>query len=259
MMNIYSFGQGQAIIFIHGLVGNHNAFRKEMAELSTDYHVLSYDLLGHGEDRGVEVSFTLEDLLQQLHQVFQKSGIEQAHLCSLCFSSYIANAYAYRYPTKVLSLMHIGGHYNNPSPLFDTFQSIGDIQSLPYEEWIYQIATKINWNSPYAEESIEIFTQYARKIHPSVLKQAFQIRLQSDIKELLKEIKHPVMWIMGEYDYLYKSAIYDLHQIVPHVHYVEVPSAGHVVQAYQSRLLIDIYKQFLSKIQIKGDMVVRSI
>jgi pimeloyl-ACP methyl ester carboxylesterase len=246
-MQIYSSGQGQTIIFLHGLVGNHNAFRKEMDELSTDYHVVTYDLLGHGEDRGVEASFTLENLLQQLDQVFQQSGIEQAHLCSLCFSSYIANAYAYRYPTKVLSLTHIGGHYNNPSPLFDTFQLLWDTQSLPYEQWINQIASRINWKSPFAKESIEIFTQYAKKMHPSILKQAFQIRLQLDIKRILREIQHPVLWIMGEYDYLYKSAIYDLHQVIPHVHYVEIPNAGHVVQAYQSRLFVDIYKQFLQK------------
>lgn len=152
-MQIYSFGQGQSIIFLHGLVGNHNAFRKEMDELSKDYHVITYDLLGHGGDRGEEVPFTLEVLLQQLDQVFEKSGIEQAHLCSLCFSSYIMNAYAQRYPNKVLSLTNIGGHYNNPSPLFDTFQTLWDTQFLQYEQWIYQIATQINWNSPYAYPS----------------------------------------------------------------------------------------------------------
>lgn len=255
MMEIYSFGQGEPIIFLHGMVGDHNAFRKEMADLSSEYEVITYDLLGHGEDRGVELTFTLETLQQQLDYVYMKCGIEQAHLCSLSFGSYIVNAYAQHYPNKVLSITNVGGYFNNSSPLFDIFKYIWDTQDLPYEDWIDLIANQINSTNPYAKESIEIFSKYARRVHSTILKQTFQICLQTDMKSILRGIKQPVLWIMGEDDNLFKSSIYDLQKLIPHVIYKEIPKAGHVVQVNQSRSFIDIFRKFIKHRQLWNSFV----
>ncbi len=249
-MNITSQGNGEPIIFLHGLVGNQHVFKNEAKKLSADYQTVTYNYLGHGSDLGTAIDFTIENLVNQLLTVFKKAKITKAHFCALSFGCYIAHAFEAQYPDKVLSICNIGGHYNNSSFLFDQFQHSLNEPIDDYFIWLEHYAEKVKPNTkqmpnPYNLKSKEIFLQYGLLLHPSIIKQSLHIRLQYDLKSVLKKYQKPLLWVSGEYDSLYRSCTYDLADVIPHVQYVEIPDAGHLVHLNQSALFLQQYKQFL--------------
>ena len=242
----------ETIIFIHGLVGNHRAFKKEYKFFSPSYNIITYDLLGHGEDKGQAIDFSLERLVQQLSEIYEREGVQQAHICALSYGCYISTIFAHTYPEKVLSLCHIGGHYNNPSMLFDVFQKFWEKREDEYSSWLYQYANTIFPSSirkvnPFAVISKNIYYRFGLQLHPSLIVESVRNRLEFDLKSQLRELTQPVLWVMGEHDHLYKSCLFDLKSILPNVLYKEIPLAGHAANLFRPHYFHDLYSQFLKK------------
>lgn len=255
-MNITSLGHGEPIVFLHGLVGNQHVFKNVVPELKKQYQTITYDYLGHGTDIGEEIEFTIENLVAQLLYVFKTENIDKAHLCALSFGSYIAHAFADQYPGKVISICNIGGHYNNDSFLFDQFRLSYEESLDNYPQWLENYAKRVKLDTtempnPYNRKSKEIFMKYGLLMHPTVIKQSLEIRLYYDLKSVLKRYKKPVLWISGEYDFLYRTCTYDLLEILPHVQYVEIPEAGHLVHLNQPEKFLYEYKRFLNNLKQK--------
>ncbi|MFD2507633.1 alpha/beta fold hydrolase [Halalkalibacter alkalisediminis] len=80
--------------------------------------------------------------------------------------------------------------------------------------------------------------KYGLLMHPSIIKQSLEIRLQYDLKSVLTKFQKPIFWLSGEYDFLYRSCTYVLLEIIPHVQYVEIQNAGHLVHLNQSELFL---------------------
>ncbi|MEC2713675.1 alpha/beta hydrolase, partial [Bacillus cereus] len=76
--NIHS--EKETIIFIHGLVGNRRAFKKEQKRFSSSYNIITYDLLGHGDDKGKAIDFSLQRLVDQLLNLYEQEDIKKAHI-----------------------------------------------------------------------------------------------------------------------------------------------------------------------------------
>ena len=72
--NIHS--EKETIIFIHGLVGNRRAFKRNKT-FSSSYNIITYDLLGHGDDKGEAIDFSLQRLVDQLLNLYEQEGIKK--------------------------------------------------------------------------------------------------------------------------------------------------------------------------------------
>ncbi|WP_227939549.1 alpha/beta fold hydrolase [Alkalihalobacillus deserti] len=99
----------ETIIFLHGMVGNKNAFKKEIEKLKDQYLCIAYDFYDPN-DLAVEGVLSLDLLVEQLYSKYVKAGIEQAHLCTLSFGSIVAMAFANKYPNMVTSMTFVGGY-----------------------------------------------------------------------------------------------------------------------------------------------------
>ncbi|MDE3840117.1 alpha/beta hydrolase [Bacillus methanolicus] len=243
----------EKIVFIHGLTGRKRAFHKEIDYFSQAYHTYAYDLLGHGEDRGKPVEFTLDNLVEQLEILFDQEGIEKAHICSLSYGCYPATIFANKWKENVLSLCYIGGHYNSPSPLFAVFQHYWDTSSENYSTWLKNYARdlfpKEGVVDPYSLVSSKVYYKYGLELDKGILKEAIGHRLFYDLRRDLKNINVPVLWVMGDHDFLYKSSIADLKKVIPHVQYKEIPHAGHTANLFRPKSFKKIYEDFLNGIQ----------
>jgi pimeloyl-ACP methyl ester carboxylesterase len=249
-MNIVQAGAGETIIFIHGLVGNQKVFRHQFSYFSKKYHVVSYDYIGHGENSR-DVAFTLDNLVEELKVVYEKAGVEKAHLCSVSFGCYIASNYAAKYPEQVLSLCQIGGSYNNPSPLIDVFSMLWKRKNMEYSSWVRLFAESIIPFDPSITDSIsiksrDIFIENAMQMDPNILKETCRLRISYDMKKIIRNIYQPMMWVMGEFDYLYKTCLYDLTRLAPQIQYIDLPEAGHVAHVFQPDIFQEIYANFLT-------------
>lgn len=239
----------ETIIFIHGLTGTTQAFKKQMEYFSDHFYTFSYSLLGHGEDRGQFVDFTLENLVRQLEDLYIQKELQDAHICSLSYGCYPSTIFAKKWPEKVKSLCYIGGHYNSSSLLFSIFKVYWKKRHEKYSDWLRQyshdIYPKGGMLDPYAAISRKIYYKYGLELDESILKRAVDHRLTYDLRSDIRKLKVPVLWVMGEHDRLYKTSLYDLNTLLPHVVYKEIKHAGHAANLFRPNCFSDLYAEFL--------------
>ncbi|MBS2971005.1 alpha/beta hydrolase [Metabacillus sp. KIGAM252] len=237
------------IVFIHGLTGSRRAFKKQIDYFSRKYNTYAYDLLGHGEDRGKKTDFSLDGLVAQLEELYEREGIEKAHLCSISYGCYPSTIFASKYKEKVSSLCYIGGHYNSDSPLTYVLQHFHDNRYNDYPDWLRRYSKDLFPKSgvvdPYALISTKLYYKYGLELHEDVLKKAIEHRLDYDLKADLKQVGVPVLWIMGDHDNLFKSSITDLDEVIPHAFYKEIPHTGHAANMFRPFAFRRMYAEFL--------------
>ncbi|WP_336769673.1 alpha/beta hydrolase [Bacillus bombysepticus] len=243
--------QKQNIIFLHGITGNRNAFQKEYEYLKDTYNCLWYDFPGYGDDTlGEDLPFSLDILVEQLNNEYTKAGVESAHICTLSFGCLPALAFAYKYPEKVDSLTFSGGYCNVPSQ-FQTnltylLESRGEYTDL---DWVKQYGILQNPNNKAIHEDCEaIFFRYGSMLHPNVFEKAVRIQIEFDSENTIKAIKCPILWVMGEYDNLYKGTLYKVKEWAPHVILKELKGAGHVAHIHEPVQFMEEYENFLGEI-----------
>jgi len=244
------------IIFLHGIVGNKNAFKREIEKLKDCYHCIAYDFY-NPEDLGGEGSLSLDLLVDQLYRKFVSGGIQQAHLCTLSFGCIVAKAFACKYPQMVISMTFVGGYCCKvPSQFQTNLSHVLDVKpEFDYTAWLTYYASKLNPNvAAIAEDSESIFLTYALQVHPNVLERAMRIQLEFDSSTALSQLKQPILWVMGEYDDLYKSTLTNLKQILPHVEYKEMKRAGHVAHIHQHEPFMCSFQSFLMRNNRKSEI-----
>ena len=97
-------GNGPPLFLIHGIGAARDTWRKALPILTPHFTVVTYDLRGHGASPMPDGEFGLEELVNDLERVRERTGFEQAHFAGHSLGGMIGPAYARRYPERVLSL-----------------------------------------------------------------------------------------------------------------------------------------------------------
>lgn len=97
-------GEGSPLFLIHGIGAARDTWRFMTDRLARHHTVVSYDLRGHGASPQPDGPFELDDLVDDLERVRERTGIEQAHFAGHSLGGMIGPAYARRHPDRVLSL-----------------------------------------------------------------------------------------------------------------------------------------------------------
>ena len=97
-------GAGPPLFLIHGIGAARDAWRFMVPSLRKHFTVISYDLRGHGTSPLPNGEFGLDELVADLEQLRQRTGIEKAHFAGHSLGGQIGPAYARAYPDRVLSL-----------------------------------------------------------------------------------------------------------------------------------------------------------
>ena len=97
-------GSGPPLFLIHGIGAARNTWRFALPELTPHYTVVTYDLRGHGDSPKPTPDFWLDELVNDLEQVRERTGFQKAHFAGHSLGGMIGPAYARKHPDRVLSL-----------------------------------------------------------------------------------------------------------------------------------------------------------
>lgn len=104
-------GEGETVLFIHGLGQAMYTFRRNVLELAKHCHVVSIDLIGHGLSSCTECDYTIADFSKLIAEFMDAMNIEKATLVGFSTGAMIALDVAENYPdlVKRLVLLSPGG------------------------------------------------------------------------------------------------------------------------------------------------------
>src|ERR1700734_4092838 len=73
-------GDGPALVMVHGTGGHLEAYARNVRALSENFHVVLYDMIGHGYTDKPDRPYTIDVMSDHLIAVLDALGIERAHL-----------------------------------------------------------------------------------------------------------------------------------------------------------------------------------
>lgn len=127
-------GQGQPIVFLHGIPDSWFMWHHQMAALSPQYHCIAVDLKGYGQSCKEVGDYRHEGAGEQLFAMLSKIGIDNFFLCTHDRGTVQGDFLAANHPENVLGYARTEQHlyHFNPvlAPQFELFRDAAYNRSL---------------------------------------------------------------------------------------------------------------------------------
>ena len=255
--------QKPKLVFLHGLLGSGNNWRKITTSLKDDYHMLIFDQRGHGRSFQPEYGYAPEDYAGDLHKILEELGWNRIHLVGHSMGGRNALAYAHRYPETLISLTieDIG-----PTSDRDNVDKIERLLGLVPTPFTGRNEAREFFENDFPKRLMgnERATTLANYFYTNIAEQpdgsfSWRFSLDGVLKSLaegrakdrwdeVEQLKGPVLWIRGEHSEDLTREVFD--QVLkrnPKIQGVEVKDSGHWVHFDQVEEFTQILSDFLSK------------
>ncbi len=222
------------LIFIHGFPFNKSMWNIQLEALKDNYHVISYDVRGHGNSDAGNVDFSIELFVNDLICLMDILKIEKAVLCGLSMGGYISLNAISTFPERFDALI-----------LSDT-HCIADTQETKGKRRIAIENIRKSGVEKYADESIknlfahESFITRKKEIadvremiiktsEQSLCNTLLALSMRKETCSKLKKIKVPVLIMAGKEDKLTPPAAAQLmHEKIKDSFLNIIEHAGHL-------------------------------
>jgi proline iminopeptidase len=163
-----SYGQSQnpIIIFIHGgPSGNSTLFEATTAQKSAErgFYVIVYDRRGEGRSIDTTATFTYQEAIDDLNQIFKKYKIKKANLLAHSFGGLVATLFTEKHPEKVKSLILAGALVSQQETYDHIIKTTKDIYKVKNDTLmfskVYEIETLNKNSAEYRKECFEMASQ----------------------------------------------------------------------------------------------------
>jgi pimeloyl-ACP methyl ester carboxylesterase len=98
-------GDGEAVVLIHGLGANLAFWFMTIGRhLAQRYHVITYDLRGHGASSITPRGYALPNMVEDLNVLLDHLGVQRAHVVGHSFGARVALTFAINSPQRLQTL-----------------------------------------------------------------------------------------------------------------------------------------------------------
>lgn len=254
-------GVGLPVIFLHAFPLNRQMWAGELQALLAEqrYRLIALDWRGFGESEITAstpkpVISTMALLADDLAELMDSLGIQQAVLCGLSMGGYVAFAFARHYPQRLRGLI-----------LADTRPGADTPEAQANRENVALLAERQGTVAIADLQLPRLISDYTRQHHPEVERRVRQLidsatpqgiaaasrgmAVRADSTELLAQITCPTLVIVGEEDALTPPQVArDYAAQIPGAQFVSIPHAGHLSNLEQPRAFIQAVGQFLASL-----------
>lgn len=189
-----------AILFIHPAFADHRAFDEQVSFFSTDYKVITMDLLGHGLSQGFKTKEKIHDTYKHIDEILANENIQKIHLVGVSVGALMAQDFANKYPEKIASLSSLGGYdINNYDSSIEKAQRKEQIGFMLKALFSIKLFSKSN-------SEISAYTEQAQKqfYRMNMLFKRRSFAYMTSLGRIMNQNKSmpafPILIIYGEHD-----------------------------------------------------------
>lgn len=190
-VNYECAGEGSAIILLHGWGQNIEMMKPIADHLKSNFKVYSLDFPGFGQSSEPLIPWGVSDYADMLREFIVKLDIERPIILGHSFGCRVAIHYANKYPVNRLLLTGAAGLKSKRGISYYTrtytFKALKNLCKLP------------GFNQ-YKEALQNHFGSTDYKNTTGVMRETFVKVVNDDVKDLIPNIKVPVLLIFGEND-----------------------------------------------------------
>ena len=193
------------IIFIHGFPLNKSMWNKQMEALKANYHVIAYDIRGHGNSDVGNEDFTIDLFVNDLLNLMNALKIEKTILCGLSMGGYIALNAIENFPERfdALILSDTNCISDSPEAKEKRMKAIESIRENGMEKYADESLKKL-----FAQESFttnvgqiaEVQEMIVKTSRYSIYNTLHALSEREETCSQLPEIMVPVLIMVGSED-----------------------------------------------------------
>ena len=98
-------GSGFPLFLMHGTGGHAEAYSRNIAAHAEHFHVIAYDMVGHGYTDAPDIDYDEQAYVDHLHSLMDAMEIQAAHLSGESLGGSVAAWFALQYPERVGKLV----------------------------------------------------------------------------------------------------------------------------------------------------------
>jgi pimeloyl-ACP methyl ester carboxylesterase len=229
-MSFRSRGDGETIVFLHGLLGSSKSWAFQFDHFSRNFRMIAWDAPGYGQSEMVSAS--IGAFVEALREFVANIGQPKVSLVGHSMGGTVAACFAATFPEMVsrlvLSCSHAG--YGDPetAPMPAKFErrmrELGEIGPIAYG---------MNRARDLLPDSVSpgVFDYAAEVVSetkPEGLRRATRMLQCADNRRLLPKLEIPILVLTGERDTDVRPKLKaDLLKLAPVTRHVEMPNLGH--------------------------------
>ncbi len=223
-------GAGSDMILIHGKGYSKENMDRLFNHYRTEYHVISYDVRGHGESDKPPV-FTLEDDVADLAALIDVMHLVKPVVIGFSMGSYITLRTAEEHPDLFSKIVLIGTKGGGATSSTQKIEQDAKTQGMSKEQITQQIIRKV-----FAPQvTFDEIAAFDKEIQSSVkLTSAQQDSITKslqdfDLLSLANRVTIPALVLTGEYDGINPPAEgKKVADALPNAKFEIIPNAGHI-------------------------------
>lgn len=249
-------GQGEAIIFAHGLFVDHSIFELQVESLKNNYTCYSFDLPGHGKSTFNPKGWTLDDIAEDFKQFIIDKDINKPTLVGLSQGGMVFMRLAAENPELIGRLVLVGSSHLAEYPdrislwkeRIDTFRNgdkneidamiIGIQQAIVGKDFIE--------NHPVLREK-ELQVMKSNDQQAMIPATEAAVINRTDVGDKLEKITCPTLIVVGTEDHATPIEIAkEMESKIQNALLAIIPKAGHHAPIEAAQLFTDELTRFLN-------------
>ena len=256
--NIYfeAYGNGPAIVFAHGLGGNHLSWWQQVAHFGRRYTCISFAHRGFAPSSAVPGAGAPDSYVDDLEALIAELGLQDVRLVAQSMGGWTCLEYALHHPAKVKALvlactsgaLDPGGAPGFGKAGFDAWMKrAGEMNAAMESRGVLAAG-----GERFAREQPALALLYRQiyQLNSDEFRAAVRGRiraLRNQPPTLLAKLPFPVLFLNGEEDSVFPSpAGPGLAAFAPKGRHISVPKAGHSVYFERAAEFNRIVEEFLT-------------
>jgi len=248
--------EGPWIALSHSLACNLHMWDEEMDVLTKKFKVLRFDTRGHGQSGAPPGDYTLEQMADDVKGLFDALGITQTHFVGLSMGGMIGQTFALKYPGVLQSLILADTTSRRPP---NAEQMWGERVAIARAQGMAGVldTTLARWfTEPYRNTRKDVMVRIGAQILSTPVdgfSGCCAAIARVDTLDRLKEIKCPVLIIVGEEDHgTPPEMARAIHANLPSSKLKIIQSAAHLSNVEQAQVFNDAIVGFLTRVAVQG-------
>ncbi len=251
-INLYyeEHGDGQPLIFIHGLGSSTHDWEFQVPEFSKSYQVIAFDLRGHGQSDKPAGPYSIPMMAADLAGLLQSLRIPSAHLVGLSLGGAVALQFALDHLASVKTLTIINSGPSLGGTPEEARQEIerrvGIVKQLGMKAMGEALSPALFPNPEHAPLR-ENFNKRWAENDPQAYIEATRAILGWDVVDQLGRIKCPTLILAADRDYSPVAVKEAYVKLIPSSRLVVIAEAHHALPIEQPEKFNAALRDFLDR------------
>jgi pimeloyl-ACP methyl ester carboxylesterase len=249
-------GQGAPVMLVHGFTEDRRIWDPVLKGMEEKYQWILPDLPGSGKSRFNGSLTRLTDFADSLYAILENENIPRLVLIGHSMGGYISLAFAEKYAEKIrgLGLFHSSSYADSEEKKEVRNKNIRFIRKNGGAAFVEQAIPGLfsaSFNESHPEEIRKLIERYANFSVESLVSYLGAMRERQETTGVLKSIRKPVLFIMGEEDKAVplKDALEQCH--LPQISYIHILThTAHMGMIENTSLCNSILDRFLEEIPV---------